>query len=82
MQVNAVAPGIIDTPMQQRFLELNAPFHGVSPGQLHADRLAATPMHRAGSPDECAEVILFLLSDRASYLTGQSINVSGGFVTW
>jgi NAD(P)-dependent dehydrogenase (short-subunit alcohol dehydrogenase family) len=82
MRVNAVSPGIIDTPMQRQFLELNAPFHGVSPERLHADRLAATPMHRAGSPDECAEVVLFLLSDRASYLTGQSINVSGGFVRW
>jgi NAD(P)-dependent dehydrogenase (short-subunit alcohol dehydrogenase family) len=82
MRVNNVSPGIIDTPMQRRFLEMNAPLHGQTPDQLNADRLAATPMHRAGTPDECAEVILFLLSSRASYLTGQSINVAGGFVTW
>ncbi len=39
-------------------------------------------MHRAGTPDEAAEVILFLLSSRSSYLTGQCLNVAGGFVTW
>lgn len=82
MRVNNVSPGIIDTPMQRRFLEMNAPLHDQTPEQLNADRLAATPMRRAGTPDECAEVILFLLSSRASYLTGQSINVAGGFVTW
>jgi NAD(P)-dependent dehydrogenase (short-subunit alcohol dehydrogenase family) len=82
MRVNAVSPGIIDTPMQQRFLEMNAPLHGLTSARLNADRLAATPMRRAGSPKECAEVILFLLSTRASYVTGQGINVAGGFVTW
>lgn len=82
MRVNAVSPGIIDTPMQRQFLELNAPLQGLTPDRLNADRLAATPMHRTGSPEECAEVILFLLSSRASYLTGQSINVAGGLVTW
>ena len=82
MRVNAVCPGIIDTPMQRRFLELNAPLQGTTPEALNAKRLQATPMRRAGTPDECAEVICFLLSDRASYLTGQNLNVAGGFVTW
>jgi len=82
MRVNAVLPGIIDTPMQDTFLALNAPLRGITPEQLNADRLAALPMKRAGTPDEAAEVILFLLSPRSSYLTGQVINVAGGFVTW
>ncbi len=82
MRVNCVLPGIIDTPMQRRFLELNAPLHDMTPGELHAERLAATPMQRAGTPEEAAEVILFLLSKRSSFLTGQCINVAGGFVTW
>ncbi len=82
MRVNAVLPGIIDTPMQERFLALNAPIRGMSPAALNAERLAMTPMRRAGTPEEAAEVICFLLSDRASYLTGQTINVAGGFVTW
>ena len=82
MRVNAVLPGIIDTPMQDSFLALNAPLRGITPEQLNSERLATTPMKRAGTPDEAAEVILFLLSPRSSYLTGQVINVAGGFVTW
>jgi NAD(P)-dependent dehydrogenase (short-subunit alcohol dehydrogenase family) len=82
MRVNSVLPGIIDTPMQRRFLEINAPLNGISPAELNGRRLAATPMHRAGTPAEAAEVILFLLSARSSYLTGQMLNVAGGFVTW
>ena len=82
LRVNAVLPGIIDTPMQDTFLALNAPLRGMTPEQLNAERLAATPMKRAGTPEEAAEVILFLLSPRSSYLTGQVINVAGGFVTW
>ncbi|MCJ7710064.1 MAG: SDR family oxidoreductase [Chloroflexi bacterium] len=82
MRVNSVLPGIIDTPMQRRFLELNAPLHGLSPEALNEERLAATPMQRAGTPGEAAEVILFLLSPRSAYLTGQALNVAGGFVTW
>lgn len=82
MRVNAVLPGIIDTPMQRRFLELHAPLNGITPEALNERRLAATPMQRAGTPDEAAEVILFLLSPRSSYLTGQMLNVAGGFVTW
>ena len=82
LRVNAVLPGIIDTPMQDTFLALNAPLRGISTERLNAERLAATPMKRAGTPEEAAEVILFLLSPRSSYLTGQVINVAGGFVTW
>jgi NAD(P)-dependent dehydrogenase (short-subunit alcohol dehydrogenase family) len=82
MRVNAVLPGIIDTPMQRTFLALNAPLRGVTPEQLDAERIGATPMKRAGTPEEAAEVILFLLSPRSSYLTGQVLNVAGGFVTW
>jgi len=82
MRVNCVLPGSIDTPMLRRFLELNAPLRGMSPEALDAERLAATPMRRAGTPDEIAEVIVFLLSPRSSYMTGQALNVTGGSVTW
>ena len=40
------------------------------------------PLGRPSSPDECANLIWFLLSDEASYMTGQAINFTGGHVTW
>ena len=67
--VNALAPGIIETPM---------------PAQIIRDRgaelLASCPMGRFGAPREVATVIRFLLSEDASYITGQTINVDGGMV--
>ena len=68
IRVNAVSPGITDT-------EIHA-----SGGQ--PDRVARMqdllPMKRAGTPDEVASAVLYLLSDAASYITGSILNVSGG----
>lgn len=80
IRVNAVCPKIIDTPMQREFLAQRAPLKGLTPSELDAARLAAVPMKRAGTPAECAEVILFLLSSRASYMTGEALNVTGGWM--
>jgi NAD(P)-dependent dehydrogenase (short-subunit alcohol dehydrogenase family) len=82
VRVNAIVPGIVDTAMQRTFLELNAPLHGLTPEQFHAQRVAAVPLRRSAAPEEAAALIVFLLSPRSSYVTGQCINFSGGFVTW
>jgi 3-oxoacyl-[acyl-carrier protein] reductase len=63
--VNAVAPGIIDTPMT----------HGVFD---RASIESMVPMKRAGSPQEVADLVGFLASERASYITGQVIAIHGG----
>lgn len=63
--VNAVAPGIIGTPMSE--------------GLFDAEAIARlVPMNRAGLPEEVANVVAFLASDEASYVTSQIISVSGG----
>ena len=68
IRVNCVAPGVIDTDMMAAFSE--------------ADRAALageTPLARLGRPEEVAAAILFLASDSASFITGQTLGVDGGF---
>ena len=74
VRVNAVAPGPIDTPL------LNAAPEqlGEIGERLKAGMIAATSMRRIGQPDEVAAAIAFLACDDASFVTGQTINVSGG----
>ena len=68
IRVNAVNPGLIDTS-----------FHASAGDPDRLSRLIHTvPMGRAGSIDEVAEVILFLLSNSASYITGVCLDISGG----
>lgn len=70
VRVNAVAPGPIDTGMLDRFTG------GSAEGK--AQLVATVPLQRAGEPDEIAQAILFLASDKASFITGHIVNVDGG----
>jgi NAD(P)-dependent dehydrogenase (short-subunit alcohol dehydrogenase family) len=78
IRVNAVLPGIVDTPMQEQFLAATSAARGTTPEQLHEARLASVPLGRTASPRECAETIVWLLSPAAGYLTGQQIAADGG----
>lgn len=80
VRVNAVCPGITDTPMQDRVLEDVARIRGTTFDELADARLRTVPLARTSSPEECAGLIRFLLSDEAGYMTGQAINFSGGLV--
>ena len=66
--VNAVCPGLINTDMVQQ--------------EVDEDRLKrytdGFPIHRLGEPSEVAELVAFLVSDRAAYITGQALDISGG----
>ncbi|MDH6595181.1 3-oxoacyl-[acyl-carrier protein] reductase [Variovorax sp. TBS-050B] len=69
IRVNAVAPGVIQTPFQDRFS---------TPAMLESFR-AGIPMGRLGTPDECVGAFLYLASEQLSgYVTGQVIEVNGG----
>jgi len=80
VRVNAICPGIIDTPMQDAVLAKVALARGVDLEQLSRERNAVVPLGRSASADECAGAIWFLLSDEAAYMTGQAINFTGGLV--
>lgn len=82
IRVNAVCPGLVTTPMQQQVLEQVAALRDVTVDALSASRNAQVPLGRECTPDEVAGLICFLLSDDAAYMTGQSVNFTGGLVTW
>ena len=68
---NVVSPGMIITPMSQSFYD--------TPGVTER-RAAVTPMRRIGMPQDIADAVLFLASDRSSYVNGDEITVDGGYV--
>ena len=82
VRCNAICPGIVDTPMQDKVLAQVAPARGMTVQELAEARLKTVPLGRTSSADECAGVIWFLLSEAAGYMTGQAINFSGGLVMW
>jgi NAD(P)-dependent dehydrogenase (short-subunit alcohol dehydrogenase family) len=83
VRVNAVLPGITDTPMQTKFLEQAAVVRGTTAEKLHEDRLKSVPLqNRQAPPNELADAITFLLSSAASYITGQALAVDGGLVMY
>lgn len=69
IRVNCVAPGVIDTDMNAYFSD-----------DTMAELSEQTPLCRIGEPSEVAEAILFLASDKASFVTGQTLTVDGGFI--
>ena len=73
IRINAVCPGLIWTPMADQM---------VAAGQGEALKAMekSIPMGRVGRPEEIAAAVLWLCSDAASYVTGQSISVDGGFI--
>jgi 3-oxoacyl-[acyl-carrier protein] reductase len=70
IRVNAIAPGVTLTPLVQQ---------GIDDGSIHADFVTEIPMRRFGTPDEIAHAIRFLASDEASYITGATLVVDGGW---
>jgi len=69
VRVNAVAPGPVDTGMLDRF---------TGTPERKAGLIAGVPVKRAGTPEEIAEAIVFLASNKASFITGQVVGVNGG----
>jgi len=80
VRVNAICPGAIDTPMLRIFVNRpDQPGHNeADPEELIKAAVARNPMGRAARPEEIAEAAVFLLSDKASFVTGIAMPVDGG----
>jgi 3-oxoacyl-[acyl-carrier protein] reductase len=68
IRVNAIAPGVIETPFHERFS---------TPEMLESFK-KGIPLGRLGTAEECADAILYLVSPMASYVTGQTVDINGG----
>lgn len=75
IRVNAVCPGTIANTRMRERADDEAVAKGLPPS---ADRVHLIPMGRLGRPEDVANAVAFLISDEASYMTGQSLNVTGG----
>lgn len=81
IRVNAVCPGFVKTDMQSREVVWEAKLRGVTPERVIQDYVAQTPLGRLETPEDVADVVVFLCSDAAGFMTGQGVNVTGGVYT-
>ena len=80
IRVNAISPGVIDTPMWKTVDSLFAEFENKPLGQKKVEVGEAVPLGYMGHPFEVARVAVFLASDQSQYMTAQTISVDGGNV--
>jgi acetoin reductase-like protein len=78
--VNAVCPGVVETPMWERVSTAQGHYEGRPAEEVRRRRQAEIPLGRGETPEDVARVVAFLASDDAAYMTGQALNVCGGVV--
>ena len=78
IRVNAVCPGPVDTPMLRDIEALQSPDNAAS---LREQRAAMIPDGRYATPEEVANLMLYLASDLSTHITGQGVQINGGFHT-
>jgi NAD(P)-dependent dehydrogenase (short-subunit alcohol dehydrogenase family) len=78
IRVNAVCPGFVRTSMQEREIAWEGELRGMTPEAVREEYVSLTPLGRIEEPEDISEVVVFLASDLARFLTGESINATGG----
>lgn len=76
--VNVIHPGVVETPHIHELYAKEAKIQGLTPAEVEANYAKVTPVRRVLQPSEIADTVLFLASERAGAITGESIAVDGG----
>lgn len=79
INVNAIAPSVVHTPMWEQVDREKAQMFGLPIGQSSREFIERIPLKRAGTPEDMAAAVSFLCSADSDYITGQTINVDGGY---
>ncbi|MBU2892909.1 SDR family oxidoreductase [Colwellia sp. D2M02] len=79
IRANAVCPGTIETPLYHNAINNYCDKSGADKTQVHAEEAALQPLNRLGQPEEVAELVLFLASDNAKFITGSLQVIDGGY---
>lgn len=78
IRVNCVCPGFVRTSMQDRELIWEASLRGMTTTQVRDEYVSLTPLGRLEEPEDVADAVAFLASERARFITGEALNVTGG----
>jgi NAD(P)-dependent dehydrogenase (short-subunit alcohol dehydrogenase family) len=78
IRVNAICPGVIQTDFTEWRFKLEADILDSTVKERQAEMLETIPIGRLGTPEEVADLVVFLVSDQSAYITGQAMNITGG----
>jgi len=81
IRTNAVCPGTIETPLYHKAIDHYCSQSGANKEEVHLEETKLQPLGRLGQPDEVAELVLFLASDKAKFITGSLQVIDGGYTT-
>ena len=79
IRANAVCPGTIETPLYHRAIDNYCLKSGADKAEVHREEESLQPLNRLGQPEEVAELVLFLASDKAKFITGSLQVIDGGY---
>ena len=78
INVNAICPSVIRTPMWEEIDRIQSETLQIPPGEWYKQRVKRIPLQRGGTVEQIAATVMFLCSEAGDYITGQTYNVDGG----